>query len=182
MSTRYFLQNTSVQKQKTVSAQMKTASQVNNKKKKKIPHRCASAADPHHIRPSIWRYRERPSPSAIRGKLADATVSHSGDGCTQGRCDVPPGPRLHWCGTLRDLSIKTRLPLRATGGGSPRTTCVHSDRDEDRAEGDLPTPLGRLCLPLPLRRLMKTPGQVAHQTWPVWAAANRPLCAPSSHY
>ena len=35
MSTRYFLQNTSVQKQKTVSAQMKTASQVNNKKKKK---------------------------------------------------------------------------------------------------------------------------------------------------
>lgn len=31
-------------------------------------------------------------PSPIRGKVADATVSHSGDSCTQGRCDVPPGP------------------------------------------------------------------------------------------
>lgn len=29
---------------------------------------------------------------------------------------MPPGPWPHWSGTLPDLSIKTRLPLRATSG------------------------------------------------------------------
>lgn len=41
-------------------------------------------------------------------------------------CHLAPRPR--WSGTLPDLSIKTRLPLRNTSGGgkSPRATCVHS--------------------------------------------------------
>lgn len=135
----------------------------------------------HRVRPSMWRDHEQPSLWATAGELADATVSHSGDGCTQGRCDVPPGPRLHCCAAELCLTSLLKPVCGVGGGGSPRTTCAHSDHDEDRAEGDLPTPLGRLCRPLPLRRLMKTPGH-ADETRPVWAAANRPLCASPSRY
>jgi hypothetical protein len=45
--------------------------------------------------PSIWRASLWPTPPVlIRGKLADATVSHSGDSSAVGRCDVPPGLAL----------------------------------------------------------------------------------------
>lgn len=47
-------------------------------------------------------------PSLIRGKFADATLSHSGDSCAQGCCDVPPGP---WPPLAGELSLTSPLKL-----------------------------------------------------------------------
>lgn len=78
-------------------------------------------------------------PSLIRGKLADATVSHSGDSCTQGCCDVPPGPL--WPRLAGELCLTPALkpvchPERRRGSVSEEHLCGHGDQ----AEEDLPTP------------------------------------------
>lgn len=78
-----------------------------------------SIHSPSHLPISYLAMLSRPArPSLIRDKLADATVSHSGDSCAQGRCDVPPGPLWpHWRGELSlTLCAQTRLPSRAPLG------------------------------------------------------------------
>lgn len=98
--------------------------------------------------PSRWSEANSPTPRCrILGMAARraAVLCHLAPGSTGAELCVTSLLKLvcHWG------------PRR---GGPRRSTCVHSDHHEDRAEGDLPTPLGGLCLPLPLWRLMEPPG------------------------
>lgn len=77
-------------------------------------------------------------------------------------CHLVLGPV--WSGTLPDLSIKSRLPLRATSGESLRgpLVCILPVMRTDQREICRHL-LGELRLALPLNRLMKPPGPENYQ-------------------